>query len=263
MKQPLDNNTIVFENLKTKTIFTQKIEKNSKEADSYFIEQAESAEVGDILYKNFKLLGKGPEVKSKYKQIGYHNGNRLYKDRINYGELYIPDDKDKEGSSTQKILFGLKCNPSDKDHSVEYEDHYAEKLNWILRSNKQINMICCIPGHNANPMNSSTITQIITRVLNDNDGIINGAQNLIREKTVPAQKTQDRNERNIETHLNSIKVERNVQGKTIILIDDVVTSGSSMLACKKLLLDAGAKAVYCYGFAVAHTHWPTPDIWKK
>ena len=35
------------------------------------------------------------------------------------------------------------------------------------------------------------------------------------------------------------------RGKTIIIFDDVTTSGASMIAAKKLLYDAGAIDVYC------------------
>jgi predicted amidophosphoribosyltransferase len=34
-------------------------------------------------------------------------------------------------------------------------------------------------------------------------------------------------------------------GREVLLLDDVTTSGSSLEACKRLLLDAGAAAVKC------------------
>lgn len=40
-----------------------------------------------------------------------------------------------------------------------------------------------------------------------------------------------------------------IQGKTILLCDDVVTTGSTLDACAKLLKEAGAKAVYCITIA--------------
>ena len=52
----------------------------------------------------------------------------------------------------------------------------------------------------------------------------------------------------METHLNSIKVNGDVSGKNIILMDDITTSGCSLLACKQLLLDAGANSVICFAF---------------
>jgi ComF family protein len=45
-----------------------------------------------------------------------------------------------------------------------------------------------------------------------------------------------------------------VQGKNILVIDDVTTTGSTMDACAFALLDAGAGQVYCLTLAQASQH---------
>lgn len=50
----------------------------------------------------------------------------------------------------------------------------------------------------------------------------------------------------------SIKKGADVKGKTVILIDDVVTSGSTVGECMSMLYQAGAKNVVCRSFA--HTY---------
>ena len=51
----------------------------------------------------------------------------------------------------------------------------------------------------------------------------------------------------IMRHLESIKVSDtgSLARKVILLLDNVVTSGTTFMACRKLLLDAGAAEVVC------------------
>lgn len=43
-----------------------------------------------------------------------------------------------------------------------------------------------------------------------------------------------------------------VVGKTVLLLDDVITTGSTASECAKVLLSAGAKDIYCAAVASAH-----------
>ena len=68
--------------------------------------------------------------------------------------------------------------------------------------------------------------------------------------------------RTIEEHLNSLAVKNLelVEGKSILLIDDVATSGNTMYSCRKKLLDAKAKKVYCLVLGLTE-HWG--NLWTN
>lgn len=53
--------------------------------------------------------------------------------------------------------------------------------------------------------------------------------------------------RGIDVHLNSVRVENRelVKNREVLLLDDVSTSGNSLNGCKRLLEQAGARAVQC------------------
>lgn len=52
----------------------------------------------------------------------------------------------------------------------------------------------------------------------------------------------------------TVRSDADISGKTILLLDDVITTGSTVSECAKTLLTAGAKEVYCAAVASAHKH---------
>jgi len=77
---------------------------------------------------------------------------------------------------------------------------------------------------------------------------------LIKSRDTRSQANLSRNER-IENLLDSFKVvdKKKIKGATILLVDDVFTTGSTINECTKTLLDAGAKEVYSVTLAHANT----------
>lgn len=116
-------------------------------------------------------------------------------------------------------------------------------------------IIACVPSHCMGSYNDNPLARMIEEIskihiyVNGKKKIYtDGSQYLLRYKTIPEQKTQKK--RCEDTHLDSVKLKENinVNGKNIILIDDITTSGSSLRACKKILKDAGANEVICFAF---------------
>ena len=110
------------------------------------------------------------------------------------------------------------------------------------------NIITCVPSHRASNFNQSALALLIRDVA-VSSSYVDGSQLLLRIKDIVPQKTLSYQERCQETHLNSVIVNGDVKGKKIILIEDITTSGSTLKACKKILLDAGAESVICFAFA--------------
>jgi len=78
------------------------------------------------------------------------------------------------------------------------------------------------------------------------------AHNLIKTKNTPAQIGLSRNERinNIQDSFSTVKPSL-LAGKSILLVDDVMTTGTTLDACAEELLRAGARKVT--GFTLART----------
>lgn len=115
--------------------------------------------------------------------------------------------------------------------------------NYLLPYIKKDHTACIIPSHDPENLDSG-LRRLVTK-LAANSVWVDGTKCLRRHTKVT--KLTDGGDRRIETHLNSIVVENVdlVSGRTILLMDDVTTTGHSLIAGKRLLLAAGAARVRC------------------
>jgi predicted amidophosphoribosyltransferase len=110
--------------------------------------------------------------------------------------------------------------------------------------------IAIVPGHEAKASNSGCPLARVAHALAAGDARLHADVDLI-VRTTTIEKLATGGDRSVETHLNSMRVTRRVPGVTVLVLDDVVTTGNSMAAARQLLSDKGA--AYVAGIALCQT----------
>lgn len=146
-----------------------------------------------------------------------------------------------------KMLGGTGADwPEHSAQILRLKKRYASAVDYFfghLESRvKKSEAIAIVPGHDA----TSTVASgacLLARRLAEACGCIDATGCLVRHTTIEKKATGG--DRSIDVDLNSICVHdaELIQGRKVLLLDDVKTSGNSLLACKRLLLDAGAAKV--------------------
>lgn len=173
-----------------------------------------------------------------------------------FGETQIVSDfyvlylfeKDKE---VQRIIHQLKYN-----HKFLLGKYLGENLGKAISEavNKwQIDVMIPVPLHHVKRAErgynqSYYITKGLTKVLN-----IPVNQRIIKRKRFTQSQTQlDRKERE-QNIKGAFALRRNskINGKNILLVDDVVTTGATVRECGRLLLRNGANKIFVAAVAIA------------
>jgi hypothetical protein len=126
-----------------------------------------------------------------------------------------------------------------KDGKERYIDLFARYLDQVIKPGA---VLVAVPPHQEG---SFCAMRRISKMLAF-QGRIDVTSCLMR-KNVVVQASHGKTKRNVEKHVTSIMVQSpgRICRQHLLLLDDVVTTGSSMLACKYLLLQAGAASVTC------------------
>lgn len=131
-----------------------------------------------------------------------------------------------------------------KDGDLIAIDYFYHQLNGVV--GKAI-PIAIVPSHDPNKPNRGLIG-LVEKL--EGERRVDATSCLVRHKKIipshdAAEHGQDR--RDMNRHLSSIKVcnASLITSKTLLLLDDIVRTGTSLMACRKLLLDVGASKVIC------------------
>jgi predicted amidophosphoribosyltransferase len=161
------------------------------------------------------------------------------------GNYYpVTDPHFKEDDFSKRLLAIKYRHDSDPDPQPWKQRNKARALRWLFQQLDPLlssNIaIAVVPSHDpgAGISGIHQLAQALAR-----QGRIDATACLVRFKQIP--KLATGGSRSVARHMSSIRVEyaEIIQGREVLLLDDVTTSGNSLVACRQLLLEAGATRV--------------------
>lgn len=156
----------------------------------------------------------------------------------------------------QQLIFRFKY----KDHRyIGY--HMAQMMAALLKTTWISDVDCIV----AVPSSQRRISQrgycqmaLIASDLSALTGLHNLQDTLVRIKDTPRMKRLNRESRSqVLQGCFFVKSPREVEGKSVLLIDDIMTTGSTLEICAQSLLAAGAAEVWTMTFATVFDNQPS------
>jgi len=147
-------------------------------------------------------------------------------------------DKAEENNLSSQILDLKEIRPG----SVDF---FFEKVRSVLQGSFTV---CTVPPSSPG-RTTSGIKLVAKKLATSNPNITDGTECLIRTIKIP--KLAHGGNRSSTQHIKSIELkdEHLIKNKVVVLLDDVMTTGNSMKACRIILIGGGASTVACLAMA--------------
>lgn len=149
------------------------------------------------------------------------------------------------------ILFKLKNGDRYIAEDIAYFIHEQ-----MLKFNIHADMLTCVPlGKKSYKLRGYNQSELIAREISDLSGIefFADAIEKVIERDVQKQLSGVDRAKNLKDAFKANKNKADFKNKTVIIIDDVITTGATLSECSRALKKVGVKKVFCMTFsAVKH-----------
>lgn len=184
--------------------------------------------------------------------------NTLAKSPKVLGEDWITPLFHYKDPKVKAIVWELKYHentlPLEQIGKLIYDEILSEISDIIIFDNDASFLIIPIPITNQRRSERGyNQSELIARSIIENDiehTLLYAPQWFSKIKETPRQSHSESKYNRVMNLLDSFEADERVEGKYVILVDDVVTTGSTMLEARKELMSKGAKKVL--GFSIAH-----------
>ena len=193
-----------------------------------------------------KCLAQIREVSSDRLQIEYKRKFASAKIITNFNSCFLFE-KDKE---LQNVIHALKYNKR-FPVGIFLGKLLAEKLK-SENQNWQIDCIVPVPLHHLKKAERGfNQSKYIAKGLSKELSVPINSRVLKRTRYTESQTTLNQQQRQ-ENIAEAFKAKHKniIKGKTLLLVDDVITTGATISECGKVLLNAGAKKIYACSVAI-------------